>query len=653
MQNKKIILGQFYTTCQGWLFPHVVEFIKQSGCSVAYDPFAGNGDLINAAVELGFNKVIGLDIDASLKWIYNDSLKNIPHVDGAIIITNPPYLSNYSASRKKIYDTVKEYFDGSFYSDLYLIALEKMVLAQDYVVAIVPETFINSNFAYKNLLKSITIIEKGLFDDTSEPVAVLCFDGVEKDEKQISVYKNDVCVGDFYTINALRLVPKNNVSISFNDSDGWLAVRCVDTTDDNNKIRFGFKQDFKYDWDERIKISSRLLTVVNVCVADSDRIRFINECNSILHEFRKDTCDVVLSPFKGNMKSGSRRRRLDFKTCRAIIESAYFRIYGEKGKGNMNNFDYYNYSKEHFEDLFDAFYAKNKVIIPDDSSQDNLLTSRNAQLIDNITAFKVLRNGGFGEDNEAVKSVVDKVVEILSTTPNINYSAFSQFFMVYNQTYESFKRLSKSDKFAFVYKMLELYCEQRHDLYLNHGYSDVVLQVLCDNYSHKRKSKTTIEKVLSMLGPYGVRKLKDIAEADSDDYYLLPDKGDKKLFDEYLKKYDIKMESRNIEQNKYPDLLFKHGGHVYICELKSIKGCGGGQDKQMVEIAYFIKFSEKSDVHYLAFLDCDYANILFSGKKPKVVKQREDIENALLENPKNYFVNTAGFSKLLNDAFSG
>jgi len=31
----------------------------------------------------------------------------------------------------------------------------------------------------------------------------------------------------------------------------------------------------------------------------------------------------MLSPFKGNMKNGVRRRRLDFQTCRAIIERAY------------------------------------------------------------------------------------------------------------------------------------------------------------------------------------------------------------------------------------------------------------------------------------------------------------------------------------------
>ena len=77
-------------------------------------------------------------MDNSLEWELNDSLISIPHIDNSIIITNPPYLSNYSASRKKIDDKVEKYFSSSSYDDVYLIALDKMTDAQDYVVAIIP-----------------------------------------------------------------------------------------------------------------------------------------------------------------------------------------------------------------------------------------------------------------------------------------------------------------------------------------------------------------------------------------------------------------------------------------------------------------------------------------------------------------------------------
>ena len=46
-------------------------------------------------------------------------------------------------------------------------------------------------------------------------------------------------------------------------------------------------------------------------------------CNKILNDIRNKSHDLILSPFKGNMKNGVRRRRLDFYTCRAIIEKAY------------------------------------------------------------------------------------------------------------------------------------------------------------------------------------------------------------------------------------------------------------------------------------------------------------------------------------------
>ena len=59
---------------------------------------------------------------------------------------------------------------------------------------------------------------------------------------------------------------------------------------------------------------------------ESKRKLFIDECNAILGDIRKTSHDIILSPFKGNMKNGVRRRRLDFLTCRAIMERAYHRV---------------------------------------------------------------------------------------------------------------------------------------------------------------------------------------------------------------------------------------------------------------------------------------------------------------------------------------
>lgn len=328
--DKKRVYGQFFTKDEVWLKPQIVDFIKMSNCKIAYDPFAGEGDLLTSVAKKCGNitDVVGLDIDEKLNWRINDSLIRIPHIDGAIIITNPPYISNYSASRKRISNELKKYFDSSRYTDIYLIALDRMLESQNNIVAIIPETFINSPFKKKDLLSSITILEDNPFGDTETPVAVACFDGVKKDFSKIKIYKNEKLVSDFGRVEKLRLLPDKKIKIEFNDKNGWLAVRCVDTTNPKNMIRFDRKENIEYDWEHRIKFSSRLLTLVNIDIPDSDRTLFIEKCNEYLCDIRSKTCDVILSPFKGNMKNGRRRRRLDFLTCRAILEKVYESLYG-------------------------------------------------------------------------------------------------------------------------------------------------------------------------------------------------------------------------------------------------------------------------------------------------------------------------------------
>ena len=55
---------------------------------------------------------------------------------------------------------------------------------------------------------------------------------------------------------------------------------------------------------------------------------FINECNRLINDIRVKSSDVLLTPFKGNTKSGRRRRRLDFRLARAIMEIAYKNVVG-------------------------------------------------------------------------------------------------------------------------------------------------------------------------------------------------------------------------------------------------------------------------------------------------------------------------------------
>ena len=313
-------LGQYFTRHDTWLRPHVREFIKHVGARIAYDPFAGEGDLLNVARDFGIKKTIGLDIDRSLGWKWNDSLIHIPKIENSIIITNPPYLANYSAKRKGILNQVSKYFDSTNYDDLYQIALEKCLDGGGIGVAIIPETFINSSFL-KNRLNSITILENNPFADTENPVCVVCFDGTWKQLSDIKIYKNDLLIGSLEYFEKLRLKPHSSVPFRFNDVNGPIALRAVDTTDPKKPISFMRKERLVYN-PAGIKHSSRLITIIQTNFSSAKLDALIKRSNVILADFRKKTQDVLLSPFKGNRKDGLRRRRLDYATARAILETA-------------------------------------------------------------------------------------------------------------------------------------------------------------------------------------------------------------------------------------------------------------------------------------------------------------------------------------------
>lgn len=326
--NTKRTLGQFFTTGSVWLKPQIIDFIKSSRARIAYDPFAGNGDLLSSVQSYcDLEAAIGLDIDPELPWQTNDSLLHIPSIEDSIVITNPPYMSNYSASRKGLDQKLQKYFAHSSYSDLYLIALDRMLATGQKIVAIIPETFINSKYQQKNLLHSITILEENPFTDTETPVIVACFDNQPKSPHLIKIYKNSTFINSLGYIESLRLKPHGQLPMEFNDPEGWLALRCVDTTDPAKMIHFDFKENIPYDWDHKIKISSRLLTLIALDIPPDDRATFIERCNLYLNQLRQETSDIILSPFKGNMKNGHRRRRLDFMTCRAIIERIHSSMY--------------------------------------------------------------------------------------------------------------------------------------------------------------------------------------------------------------------------------------------------------------------------------------------------------------------------------------
>lgn len=318
------------------------------------------------------------------------------------------------------------------------------------------------------------------------------------------------------------------------------------------------------------------------------------------------------------------------------------------------NLELFVLSGMHPEPIIDAYYNKDKVVITATADQTNRLIDANNRLVELITVFGYLLESGKGLEDAEISKIVAEATTILTETEGINFSPFSQFLMVYNSSHSSFVRYAAKEQKEFMFEMLKLYVLKRHKMYLSHGYSNSILQVMCDNYSHKRNSKSTIIKVSDILGEFGFRHNPVSDKLCSGRHYILPDKGDRDAFHDFRNRQNIIMESAANEQGKLPDMVFHLDGEYYVVEMKSMKGSGGGQDKQLTEIINFIRYAEANPrVHYVTYLDGEYSNILHSSRQPKIRRQYDDILGCLQKNPGNYFLNTTGFREFMRRLTAG
>lgn len=317
---QKIARGQFNTTSSGWLLPQVREFIASTGCRQALDPFAGRGDLLAALYEFSI-ATCGYDIDPELiqefGWTHNDSLLNIPAAPDTLVVTNPPYLAKHSAKRRGVADAVWHYYRD--HTDLYLEALSECLKAVRFTIAVVPETLIGSGFPL-SACRVLTVVQEDLFADTEQHVVVACFDREWSGGPEVFHGPNRVSL--LSDLLQHRVHPSGKVPIRFNEVDGQIGLRAVDSQDPAKPIAFVPSEQLNYA-DEDIKTSSRLVTRIRVKRLRKDRVPDVcARANTLLQEARVLSRDAILSPFKGSTKAGARRRRLDYDLARAILERA-------------------------------------------------------------------------------------------------------------------------------------------------------------------------------------------------------------------------------------------------------------------------------------------------------------------------------------------
>jgi hypothetical protein len=236
-----------------------------------------------------------------------------------VIVTNPPYLANHSAKRKGVDQLVAKYFANSTQKNLYRIALENALASADYVVAIIPETFLLSTFPKHRLVLAV-VIQDSLFGDTDAPALVACFG--KNESANAHIFTGNQSIGTLTEILALRESTATKRTIVFNNPKGRIGLRAVDGSDGESPIAFMQASEFDYS-SRKVMVSSRLMTYLDLPdLSDQEIDSIIIRANAALKKIRKDSGDLVLAPFKGNDKNGRRRRRLDYALARKLLNGA-------------------------------------------------------------------------------------------------------------------------------------------------------------------------------------------------------------------------------------------------------------------------------------------------------------------------------------------
>ena len=145
----------------------------------------------------------------------------------------------------------------------------------------------------------------------------------------------------------------------------------------------------------------------------------------------------------------------------------------------------------------------NKTVIPVDNSIPSELLVRNTRLIELVKQYNNYNIRGDNTHNLEIIAAIDDCLDF----EGMNYCPFSQYLMVHDVNYDMYlKSLNQKDK-EFI---IDCFLEDRHQMYLNRDYSEIIFQVMCDNYSHKRKGKLGVKKIMRICEDFGLNKITNI-----------------------------------------------------------------------------------------------------------------------------------------------
>lgn len=320
-----------------------------------------------------------------------------------------------------------------------------------------------------------------------------------------------------------------------------------------------------------------------------------------------------------------------------------------------DNTEYWRISLQHPESIGEEFYRHDEIIVENDS-----YLAAAARLRELIIAYCALKE--IEVNSDALDRVVASIDEVLRNTKNIQYTEFVAYWKCLDMTFSVYEAIQEdTQRHRLLVDALNEYCLRRRKLYDRLGYSHTVQQALYDNSRSRSQGVSGVRKLQAILHEATGQEIAEVSSVEefqaTPTCQFIPQsakKNQKGSFAELMRSLKAKYPFGKGRQGKTPDLIIKLKGIVFVIEAKHIKESGGSQDKQLNELIAYISQREPqhSSVRYVAFLDGVYFNLMaVAAKGTNPHKQRTDIESALTQNPRNYFVNTRGLRELLSDAY--
>ena len=335
--SKKRELGQHFTEATGdnnpFLHPAFKIWASRiNSTDTILEPFAGNKDLIRLLREAGYhNQVDCYDIDPqSTDVVQRDTMEDMPS-GFRFIVTNPPYTSKSSATKNrnkavKAGDSAGDYkAEFENFENLYLRSIQKCLDQAEFVAAIIPLSFINSE-QFREHLETVVSLNYKLFKKTTCPVCLALFRNWEKDEddptpcETFTFWIGDKPVGFFDDLDFVNQyqIDERYGKFEKNVKDGDIGVYAIDLT----KIRtIKFYRGDEIS-DDKVKKTSRSITKININRPDVNQDTIIFFANRILEGQRNATGDSFLTPFMGLRKDKQYRQRLSFEDVEYILKMA-------------------------------------------------------------------------------------------------------------------------------------------------------------------------------------------------------------------------------------------------------------------------------------------------------------------------------------------